>query len=131
MNKLYYKIKNDKIFKIADIIFIAVLLIGILSIYFFTVNNRNSGAYAEIYNENKLVKTMSLNTDAEYTYIYNENEYNIITVKDGKISVTESSCNEKICINYPSTNTVGSTIICLPHKMLIIIKGEQEIDGIL
>jgi hypothetical protein len=129
MNKnLYSEIKKGKLFKLSDVVIISGLIAVIAISYIFYAINRQSGNYAEIYGNGVLVKVMPLSVDAEYRYTDEEGGYNIIAVKDGKISVTEANCQDKICAFYPPQNAAGSMIICLPHKLVIIVKGEREFD---
>lgn len=127
--QLYNQIKYGKrrLLKLTDIIFISALIIIIVFSYLFTT--QSGGAYAEIYGEGKLVKVMPLNIDDVYLYEYG-GQYNYIIVKNGKIGVSEASCNDKICMHYPSTDIAGSVIICLPHKLVILIKGDGGVDGV-
>lgn len=123
-------IKKSKPFKITDLL-ICIILLAVIIISVFTLVPSGSGSYAEIYSGGSLVKTMYLNVDDTFRYEY-EGHYNIITVNGGKISVTGSDCRDKICANYPKTNTAESTIICLPNKLLIIVKGDENgVDGII
>ena len=125
MNKLYTEIKNSRPFRIMDAV-IAAVLIGAL-VFFVAFNRPATGSYAEIYRAGKLVKTMPLNIDAVYEYEC-EGKTNTITVKDGKISVTDSGCPDKICMNMSGA---AGFIICLPHKLLIKICGNAEYDGVI
>ena len=127
---LYENIKNNKPFKKTDVFFVAFLVVSILTLYIITLP-KNNGSYAEIYKGNELVKVMYLNTDSEFVYQFDEDHKNVITVKDGKIFVTESDCNDKICLHYHPSNKAGSTIVCLPHSLFIIIKGDDQLDGVI
>lgn len=121
--------KSKPLSKTDLLICIAILAAAVFSAIFAVP--KGGGSYAEIYCGGSLVKTMYLNVNDTYRYEY-EGHYNIITVEGGKISVTGSDCEDGICRNYPSLNTAGGTIICLPNKLLIIVKGEYEgIDGVI
>ena len=54
--------------------------------------------------------------------------YNIVTVQDGKIAVTEANCPDQYCVRQGFCNS-GEQIVCLPHKLVISFLGESEIDG--
>ena len=54
--------------------------------------------------------------------------YNIVTVKGGKIAVTEANCPDQYCVRQGFCNS-GEQIVCLPHKLVISFMGESEIDG--
>ena len=65
--------------------------------------------------------------DQEFTVTV-ENGTNTITVKDGKIAVTEADCPDQYCVRQGFCNG-GKQSVCLPHKMVISFMGESEIDG--
>lgn len=47
---------------------------------------------------------------------------NTVTIKDGKVSVTEADCPDKYCVNHVAIDSVGETIVCLPHRVIIEIE---------
>ena len=55
--------------------------------------------------------------------------YNIILVEKGRISVTEASCPDKICIRQGKITDSSKPIVCLPNKMMIIIEGAGSSAG--
>ena len=58
----------------------------------------------------------------EYTY------YNVVTIKDGKVSVTGSSCKNQVCIRRGEISMPGETIVCLPNRLVVSI-GDDEGGG--
>ena len=82
---------------------------------------------AEIYSGGKLIKTVSLAQDQEFTL---ETEFgtNLVTVRDGKIAVTEADCPDHYCMQRGFCDG-GTAIVCLPNKLVIEFVGEQEVDG--
>ena len=62
----------------------------------------------------------------------NDEDYNIVVIEDGKVSVAEANCPDGICEDYRPISYVGRTIICLPHKVVIEIVGDNtdmELDA--
>ena len=86
-------------------------------------------AYAEITREGKLLKTVDLRIDQTFTIEAEEGGYNVITVKDGKIGVTEATCPDHYCMHRGMCSS-GAQIVCLPNKLVITFVGEPEIDGV-
>ena len=72
--------------------------------------------------------TVDLQTDQEFTLEAEDGGYNTVTVRDGRIAVTESDCPDQYCIRQGFCSS-GRQIVCLPHKLVISFVGEQEIDG--
>ncbi len=129
MANLFRAVKESRPFKKADLLIIP-LLVAISALSFFLLSP-GSGSYVEVYADGELIKVMPLDVDAEFVYQYEEGRKNVIAVKGGKVSVTYADCADKICMHYPPTDRAGSTIICLPHKLVVTVKGGQEqYDGV-
>ena len=72
--------------------------------------------------------TVDLRIDQEMVFESADGSYNAVTVKDGKIAVTEANCPDQYCVRQGFCNS-GEQIVCLPHKLVISFIGESEIDG--
>ena len=86
-------------------------------------------ARAEIVSEGKVLHTVDLYTSATYTVTTEDGGHNVITVKDGKIAVTEADCPDHYCMARGFCSG-GTEIVCLPNRLVIRFLGEQEIDGV-
>ena len=53
-----------------------------------------------------------------------ENGYNLLEIRDGAALVTDSDCPEGICRRHFPISKAGESIVCLPHKLVIIIESE-------
>ena len=97
---------------------------------FFLLNSGGEAAFAEIYSDGELVKTVSLHMDQEFAVSAPGGGENVITVKDGAIAVTQATCPDHYCMlrGYCSG---GTQIVCLPNRLVIAFAGEQEIDGVI
>lgn len=69
--------------------------------------------------------------DWEATNLPNS-EYNVFICADSEIRMLQSSCPDKICVHHSAISNTGENIICLPHKLVIEIKGgkENDLDGV-
>ena len=110
------------------IILIAAILVACLALSIFLLRPSGPAAYAEIWSEGKLLHTLPLAVDRQIT-VETQLGTNVITVKDGKIAVTEATCPDHYCMNRGFVSG-GYQIICLPNQMEIRFLAEQEIDGI-
>lgn len=57
--------------------------------------------------------------------------YNLIEIGDEKVRVIEADCADKIDVKQGYISRIGETIVCLPNKMVVEIKGldkDTEID---
>ena len=85
-----------------------------------------AASHAEILSDGALLYTVDLRIDREITH---RSSYgtNTITVKDGRIAVTEADCPDHYCMQRGYCNS-GAQIVCLPNRLVIRFVGEQEID---
>ena len=83
---------------------------------------------AQITSEGRVLRTVDLAIDQSFT-VQTDGGYNVVTVKDGKIAVTEASCPDHYCMARGFCNS-GAQIVCLPNRLVIEFLGEAEIDGI-
>lgn len=115
-----------------DIILLAgILLLASLCLVIFS-SLKTEGDSVLITLNGSPYKTLPL---SEYTEIVVQNEQNsnIIVVRDGKVYVSEATCPDKICKKHRPISKVGETIVCLPNKMTLRIFSQsslQELDAV-
>ena len=134
------KIKNKtKIFKKWDIIIIVVLicLSFIPELIFGVMMGKNyNGTYAEVTLDGKPYKKILLSEHRgeEQIDVKTEYGYNIIELKDQSIGIIDADCRDKICIKSGFKSKPGEILVCLPHKLMVEIKSndndKQNIDVI-
>lgn len=107
-----------KLIKKSDIIIIAVIVI--LAVGALIIFGGGKGAYAEISVDGNEVMKVPL--DKDDVFVMEELKYPpTITVKDGKIAVTESTCPTGVCESTGFIGREGEMIVCLPDKLIIEI----------
>ncbi|MFB0920679.1 MAG: NusG domain II-containing protein [Oscillospiraceae bacterium] len=111
------KRKND-IMLLAAVIIVAALIWG------FTRMTRSEGATAVVTVDGEVFGTFPLDTDAEIR-IGDDEHYNILVIKDGTAEITEASCPDKLCVKQGKAEYDGQSIICLPNKVVVEIKGGE------
>ena len=89
----------------------------------------DAATHAEIISDGTLLQTLDLRIDREFQVSVGGVGYNLLTVKDGKIAVTEASCPDHYCMHRGYCNS-GADIVCLPNRLVIRFVGEQAIDAI-
>lgn len=99
----------------------AVLLLAALVFFLFLPKSNTPGVRANIYQNGQFLRSVSLSKDIEFTV--NGDYTNTITVKDGKISVTASTCPGGDCVHCGPMDTPGRSIVCLPNGLEIRISG--------
>lgn len=121
--------KKAKISKLEIIIIALVVFIGValLVINKFIIDE---GKRVRVKIDGQVIKTLDLNENQTFN-IYGDNGTNTLIISNGKAYVKDADCPDKICVSQGKISKEGQSIICLPHKVVIEIDGnEKEIDGI-
>ena len=106
-------------------IFAAVLALCIgLSLWFLLPSEGASAV--EIWSDGVLFDTWSFDVNQSITVAY-EDGYNVVTVKNGKVAVTEATCPDHYCVKRGYCDG-GAQIVCLPHRLVLKFVGEAEVD---
>ncbi|OON96715.1 MAG: hypothetical protein ATN36_05125 [Epulopiscium sp. Nele67-Bin005] len=117
-----------------DIVIIIILLILSFSphIVFYSIMQRDYDIlYANISVDGKFVEKYYLtgNNKIYESTISTPVGENIIVVDNQKIYIKEATCKDHLCVHAKPIEKVGQSIICLPHRLQIEIKGlEQNSD---
>ena len=82
-----------------------------------------SGNVAEIRVDNETVKTLDLSKNTEITVEGKNNIMLVVVVDDGSVYVKSSECPDKICVNKGRISKEYETIVCLPARTIIEVKG--------
>ena len=93
-----------------------------------TVNlTRKPGAFVEITVDGEVVASYPLDLDGVYEL---NGGTNTLTVKGGEAYMSYSSCPDHTCENTGRVRHVGQTIVCLPNKLTVTVKGEITDDSV-
>lgn len=82
----------------------------------------------QVFSEGKLLHTLPLHTDTQVT-VTTALGTNVVTVKDGKVAVTQADCPDRYCMDRGWCNS-GAQIVCLPNRLVLEFTGSQSIDGV-
>lgn len=83
--------------------------------------------YVTVISDGRTVAVLDLSEDAELTVPYRDGS-NTVTVKGGKISVTEASCPDGYCMQAGEKDG-GLPIICLPNHLVLRFSEQGPLDG--
>ena len=81
-----------------------------------------------VYSEGKLLYTLPLDQDTQVT-VSTALGTNVVTVKDGKVAVTEADCPDHYCMDRGFCHS-GAQIVCLPNRLVLEFTGQQTLDGV-
>ena len=83
---------------------------------------------ARILSDGEVVRQVDLRVDQQFEIPASNGGSNTVTVQDGKIAVTAASCPDRYCMHRGFCNS-GSSIVCLPNKLVIEFLAEETVDG--
>ncbi|MGL5354750.1 MAG: NusG domain II-containing protein [Clostridium sp.] len=120
-------------FKKWDIIIIVVLMVFsfIPELVFGVILGKEyNSTYAEITIAGELYKNIPLTAHTGKDIIEVETKYgkNIIEVTDNNIGIIDTTCKDKVCMHPEYVNKPGQSLVCLPNKVMVEIKGKIEED---
>ncbi len=110
------------------IVIFSILLIALVAFLIFEFNKKK-GDYIEIIVNGETVDKYDLKIDKEIYISYQDNQYNILKIKDHKAYIIEASCPDKLCCKQHPISKSNETITCLPNKVVIrVVSRKNDID---
>ena len=108
-----------------DIIIIALTLLAALALYL--VSQVSLGAEASVVvvtvdGEEVLRKPLAM--ENRYEIAQDAGSLNVIRVEDGAVFMEEANCRDGLCIRQGKMRNGAKTIVCLPHKVVVQLKGD-------
>jgi len=115
--------KGDK-FLIGFIIFLSIASFTYINRYAFS----NAQKYVSVQVNGVEIKKILYDPSLIGHTIPVETEYgyNLIELGDEEVRVIEADCPDKIDVKQGHIHRIGETIVCLPNRLVIEIKGEQK-----
>lgn len=126
----------------ADIVLLIIIVVLGLASSAYVVLSQTSGDTViiekdgELYGKYSLAEDRTITIPKDYESENSSDEsnskYNIVTIKDGSVTMTSASCHSQVCVKHHAIKSTGESIICLPNKVLVKIegKGDQKYDSI-
>ena len=102
----------------------AALILGALS--YVTLTKKSAGRVAEVVQDGVIIRAIDLDRVAEeysFTVEWPEGGSNTVTVRPGRICVSEADCPDRICVEQGWLTDQASPIVCLPHRLVIRLAG--------
>lgn len=121
---------RNKINKYDIALIFAIIAVNVLIFIYGSLNTVDKGQkIAYVYSDNQLVGeyTLTDNYKTEFKVDY-KGGYNTIHIEDGKVWIHEASCPDKICLSQGKISQDGEIIVCLPNKMMVQIKDNQQAE---
>ena len=111
-----------------DIILIGVIL-GVAGLLFVLFQvTKKPGKYVVITQNGKEIAKYALNEDRQISIPYQENQYNVLVIRDQKAYISSATCPDQLCVKQRSISKVNETLVCLPNKMVVKVIGDEPSD---
>lgn len=114
----------------ADIILGIILIVVGLAASYALASDKDTGNMVYVIADGEVYGYYSLLEDQTVEISQNDN-INKITIKDGSVSMDFSDCPNQDCVKHSSISKTSESIVCLPNKVVVEIRGEEsEFDAV-
>ena len=115
--------------KKADILLFVCLLIFGIAVSWLSLSGGMTGENVRVTVDGQLYGIYPLSEDREIE-IKQNGHTNHITIKDGKVSMTSSTCKNQVCVETGAISHTKDSIACLPNRVIVEIKaGKNNPEG--
>lgn len=128
---MYVKIdfEGSIILKKGDVIIIIGIFVFVMFISITTIvyQSRVEALEVVITQDGNILDRYSL-TDSldEVVRIEVDDHYNEIHIRNGQVWVEHANCLNQVCVKKGKISGAGEAIVCIPHKLVIEIKGREK-----
>ncbi len=107
------------------LIFAAVAVIFVISTIFLLLNAETDSNFVTITVDGRLAEKIDLSKAVDRSFrLETDDGYNVISIKNGRISIIEADCPDKKCVAMGELKSDILPIVCLPHKLMISFTEE-------
>lgn len=110
------------------ILLLAVLAVICLGLSLWLLLPKEQATAVKVISQGKLLNTLPLSEDTAFSVV-SPNGTNVVTVKDGKVAVTQADCPDRYCMDRGWCSG-GVQIVCLPNRLVLEFTGKANIDGV-
>lgn len=127
--KIFFKDMN-KMTKWDKWILFSALILSLSFVLFFVREDRYEKKRAIVRVDGKVVAEILLDGSRLGEKVVFETKYgrNVLEVGDGWVQVVEASCRDMLDVKQGKIRRSGERIICLPHRFIVEMKAEQELE---
>ena len=109
-----------------DIIVISAILVSALLFLLFMTIFKKDGAVVAVEINGEVVAEYPLDKDGVFPL---NGGTNVLVIENGAAYLSYSSCPDHVCENTGKIRHVGETIVCLPNRVTVTVKGDVSDDG--
>ena len=106
--------------KKADVILLIIILAVGLPLSVLSLTAGTSGDMVQISADGEIYGVYPLKEDYEVD-VSRKGHINHITIKDGQVSMSYSTCRNQVCVNTGAISETKDAIVCLPNRVVVEI----------
>ncbi len=108
-----------------------IVVISLLTVFLFSCVAKNGDTVC-VYVNNILYGEYPLSEDADVIVNSSNSGTNRLIIRNGCANISEANCKNQLCVNQRAISMDGETIVCLPNKVVCIVKADDkgEYDGV-
>ncbi len=107
-------------------IILVVALALMVALLFLPGSGSKQGTMVQIYQNGVLTEELPLSQDR--TLELSGDYHCIVTVKDGKVAITDSDCPGEDCVHTGWIESPGRSIVCIPNRVEVRVTGGSDVD---
>ncbi|WP_319468416.1 NusG domain II-containing protein [uncultured Trichococcus sp.] len=126
MRKYLKMIRRGDLLIILFLMAASFLPLGVFSYH--QANAESADKIAVISVDGKVVKEFVLKNDGKTeTYVFHDDHghENVIVREGSQIRIASADCDDQLCVRMGAKDDIGETIMCLPNRVLIEVRGAQ------
>ena len=109
-----------------DIIVISAILVSALLFLLLMTIFKKDGAVVAVEINGEVVAEYPLDKDGVFPL---NGGTNVLVIENGAAYLSYSSCPDHVCENTGKIRHVVETIVCLPNRVTVTVKGDVSDDG--
>lgn len=106
--------------------FLVILAIVIITMFLIQHFTGNKGSNVQLSQNGTIIATYSLFQNQTYTVTTDDGHYNTVEIRNGEIWISDADCPDRLCIKQGHISRNRESIICLPHKLTILVESDTS-----
>ena len=114
--------------KKADIVLLIIILAEGIPLSVLSLTAGTAGDKVQISADGEVYGIYPLDMDREIE-VTEDGHTNHITIKDGQVSMSYSTCRNQVCVNTGAISHTKDAIVCLPNRVVVEIISSGKGKG--
>ena len=114
--------------KKADIVLLIIILAVGIPLSVLSLTAGTAGDKVQISADGEVYGIYPLDMDREIE-VTEDGHTNHITIKDGQVSMSYSTCLNQVCVNTGAISETKDSIVCLPNRVVVEIISSGDGKG--